>query len=108
MKIIKSGFRNVGFTYVIEFDFDYINSTVEDIEIEVNNICEWVSNTFAENFVVLEHCHTRIAGGNVDNKSAWSKYGIDRDIEYNPSSIDYYELRCCESDAMLFMLKFKR
>ena len=75
-------------------------------EIVLNDVCTWVSNSFTKNFVIME-CSppVNIAGGNVDNRTAWRQQGsrVIRDqLAWNST----YELRCCESDATMFILRW--
>jgi hypothetical protein len=103
---------SIGWDQLITFDF-YDRDIVINREIEnAHTVCEWVSNTFANNFVILEYGHKRIAGGYVDNKGGWD-FQNDPDLEKDKDYvcryiIDSYELRCTPEDATMFLLKYTK
>jgi hypothetical protein len=79
----------------------------EDIDNEeyLNEICGWICNTFTRNFVVIECVETRVAGGWVDNKKGWQHNGSKVDRKEH-AGLATYELRCCDSDATAFFLRW--
>jgi len=80
----------------IIFDDEFDNG------LDMDSMCCWVSNTFKENFIILEYSEKSIAGGCLDNAKAWNDgYDSDRYI-----LIDRWELRCSSEDATLFLLKY--
>ena len=80
----------------IEFDDEF------DSGIDMDSMCCWVSNTFKENFIILEYSEKSIAGGCLDNAKAWNDgYDSDRCI-----LIYRWELRCSSEDSSMFLLKY--
>lgn len=97
--------RGMMFTDVIHFKIS-INPESEEHNLELNSICEWVVETFSDNWVVLEFMDRRIAGGWGEmSKQGWEDAGREVDRSDNPY-IDYYELRCYAKDATLFLLRY--
>lgn len=79
----------------------------EDIDNEkyLNEICDWIVHAFNHNFVIIEHTDNLIAGGWVDNKKGWKKNGFKVDRTQH-SQLAEYELRCHDSDATAFLLRW--
>lgn len=110
MKIIKHYTEHregTMFTDFIEFKIPIKSlGTVESTLADLNQICGWVANTFSENYVVMEIMDRRISGGWGNNsKYMWLEGGsaVDRTGDLYPS---YYELRCYDKDATLFLLRW--
>lgn len=76
-----------------------------DHEQYLNEICEWICNTFTNNFVVIEHVATNVAGGWTNNKHGWERNNCKVNRS-NHSALATYELRCHDTDATAFMLKW--
>lgn len=71
----------------------------------LDEICAWCSETFQENFIIMEHVDARIAGGWSDNYKAWKQDGgrvRRRDYAWQAR----YELRCFSQDAAWFRMKW--
>jgi hypothetical protein len=92
------------FDYAITFK-PYDEKTDPNNEDYLNQICEWVVNSFNYNFVIIEHASSIVAGGWVDNKDGWmhNNSKVDRNRH---SSLASYELRCHSVDASLFKLRW--
>lgn len=107
MKIISTTDSNgtLGmFDIAIRFK-PYKGNTVIDNEEYLNEICEWVVNTFSKNFVIIEHVDTIVAGGWIDNRHGWDQQRSQVDRS-NHSANAVYELRCVDADATAFMLRW--
>jgi len=111
MKIInhsdKAKNGTMMFTDIIEFEFPaHPLRFSHSVDIDLNQVCGWVANTFSENYVVMEILNRRISGGWGENsKEQWLEFGsaVDR-AEYPYPS--HYELRCYDKDATLFLLRW--
>lgn len=75
----------------------------EHIPPEIEKICEWLSNTFAHNFVMLEKATRIIAGGAADAKLGWNE-GWNVDSQF--CRTDEYQLRGHSEDITMFLLQY--
>jgi len=72
---------------------------------DITEIGEWVSLTFANNFILLEFSERCVLGGAADNKKAWkakqklSHTSIRQTIGY--------QIRGYKKDITMFLLKYK-
>jgi hypothetical protein len=108
MKIISSDSdANIGLFDVAICFKPYSRDTNfgEDNEAYLNHICQWVVDTFTGNFVILEKVETIVVGGWIDNKFGWDKHNqsVNRS-EHSKTAV--YELRCKNSDATAFLMKW--
>lgn len=103
--------KTMSFTDVIRFSID-LSEKVSLDEFEMNfdaeeklkEICTWCSETFKENFIIIEHVSARIAGGWVDNSKGWKKQRSRvRRTDYAWQA--EYELRCMSADATWFKMR---
>ena len=107
MKILKIIEKSEHTTWDVHVDFEmwantnYCNDEEDDIRI--TNMCEWIGNTFKENYILLEHSTITISGGNVDNKTHWNGRLNENHIM---SSNGKYQLRFSHKDLTIFMLKY--
>ena len=83
----------------------YKGNVLIDNEKYLNEICEWVVNTFTKNFVIIEHADAKIAGGWIDNKYGWESCGSTVNRSEH-SQLAVYELRCHDTDATAFLLRW--
>jgi hypothetical protein len=77
-----------------------------DNEAYLNEICQWVVDSFTKHFVILEKVENIIAGGYMDNKQGWESHG-SKVNRRDHSKGATYELRCCDADAFAFLLKWQ-
>ena len=95
------------FTDIIQFKFpEHPLRIPHSVDPDLNRVCDWLANTFRENYIVMEMLDRRIAGGWGDHaKQSWEDAGsvVDRSADPYPS---HYELRCYSKDATLFLLRW--
>lgn len=107
MKLISTSTdRTILGMFDIAFYFKpYKGNANIDNEQYLNEICEWVVNSFTNNFVIIEHVDTHVAGGWTNNQTGWERSGFKVDRSKH-SSMATYELRCHDVDASAFMLRW--
>lgn len=107
MKLISQGTTdNIGmFDVAICFKPFKGNDDI-DHEAYLNEICQWIVDSFTGHFVVLEKVQTIVAGGYVDNRHGWEINGSKANRKEHASHATY-ELRCSDVDAFAFLLKWQ-
>lgn len=103
MKIInvRESRDGEGFNVIIKFEVDSFAGDRKEIE----SIGYWISHNTTNNFILKEFSCKIIAGGCVDNATAWDEKW-HKDDDYSVNSLDFYELKMYEGDATMFLLKY--
>ena len=70
----------------------------------LEEIGDWISTSFKNNYILIEHASNRIAGGYMDNASGWKEDKRTMRDDYAWKS--RYELRCSDQDASWFLLRW--
>lgn len=104
MQILKV-YNNPAIWFDLCVDFSVDGGFAEEnMPTEVGKICEWASNTFMHNFVILEKATRIVAGGAANAKQCWDE-GWNNDSQF--SRTDEYQLRGKSEDITMFLLKYR-